>query len=94
MSDIQKGEYVLATKWSDGDPQDHWCVGFLDRVEGVEEKRIRYFVVDSDGEQFRANGFRRIARITAEFGKYLIEHSREIELSGRSLWERLEECDV
>ena len=78
---MNKGDYVLATKWSDGDPGDHWCIGFYDQL-----KRDRHFVVDSEGNQFRGNGFRRVKKINAERGKYLLDNVKNIELSGRSLW--------
>jgi len=29
--EMKHGDYVLATKYRDGDPQDHWAVGFYDR---------------------------------------------------------------
>ena len=79
------GEYVLATKYSDGDPQDHWCVGYfkgmLSKVGGD-----RYEVVDAEGNLLRGNGFRRCKKITAERGAWMIQHAREIELSGKSVW--------
>jgi len=31
---IKKGDYVLATKYSDGDPKDHFAVGFFDKMRG------------------------------------------------------------
>ena len=81
MKPIIKGEYVLATKYSDGDPRDHWAVGFFDRTQGD-----RHFIVGNDGQQLRANGFRRIGRITPEKGAWLLQNSRDIEMSGRSVW--------
>ena len=29
MKPLVRGDYVLATKYADGDPRDHFCVGFL-----------------------------------------------------------------
>ena len=81
MKPIIKGEYVLATKYSDGDPRDHWAVGFFDRTEGD-----RHFIVGNDGQQLRANGFRRIGHITPEKGAWLLKNSRDIEMFGRSVW--------
>ena len=78
------GDYVLATKYSDGDPQDHWAVGFYDRFW-----RDRYFVVDNHSVQFRMNGFRRIAKIRDSEGEELLRDSRAIEHSGRSVWGHL-----
>jgi hypothetical protein len=81
MKELQAGDYVLATKWQDGDPRDHWCIGFFrKKTEG------RFMVVDGNGVNFRSNGFRRIQRITPERGKWILDHREEIEWSGRSVW--------
>lgn len=79
---MNKGDYVLATKWSDGDPRDHWAVGFFDRMLRDD----RFIVVDDKGQSFRANGFRRAKKISAERGAWLLAHAKEIDLSGRSVW--------
>lgn len=76
-----KGDYVLATKYRDGDPQDQWAVGFYDHTIGD-----RHFVVGNDGNQLRANGFRRVETITHEQGDYLLQNARDIEMSGNSVW--------
>jgi len=68
---MEKGDYVLATKYDDGDPCDHWCVGFYSG-ETTHYGQPRYAVVDSDGKPFRANGFRRVEKITEEVGAWLI----------------------
>ena len=81
---MQKGDYVLATKYSDGDPGDQWAVGFFDRTE-----LDRYYVTDESGKQFRGNGFRNVQKITKEEGDYLLKHKEEIESSDKSLWYHL-----
>ena len=82
---IQVGDYVLATKYRDGDPKDHWVVGFF---SGVLPKATgnRYMVADADGKEFRGNGFRRIQKISAQRGKWLLDHAYEIGNGSRSLW--------
>lgn len=78
------GDYVLATKWSDGDPCDHFCVGFF-----AGKDRDRYKVVDSDGNLFRANGFRRCETITQAEGESIL--SLKIgDKPGPSVWWHLE----
>lgn len=78
---IKKGEYVLATKYTDGDPQDHWCVGFYSiKIDD------RHYIVDNNGIKFRTNGFRRVAKISKALGKYLLSDKHKIERSNRSLW--------
>lgn len=78
------GDYVLATKYSDGDPGDHWCVGFLKAVMDYDPPR--YDVVDGNGQSFRGNGFRRIKCISAERGAWLLANEKNTEYSTRSLW--------
>lgn len=79
------GDYVLATKYSDGDPCDHWAVGFYD-CPLQKTIETRYMVVDSYGRQFRGNGFRRIKKISAERGAWLLAHKSEIEMGAHSVW--------
>ena len=62
------GDYVLATKYSDGDPCDHFCVGF---VSGYT-RHHRYLIVDNEGNNQRANGFRRVERMTDGEGRQLV----------------------
>lgn len=91
---LNVGDYVLATKYSDGDPQDHWCVGFYAGSANTEKYNPpHYDVVDGNGNLFRGNGFRRIRKITAERGAWLIKHATSIELSGLSLW-HFAECPM
>lgn len=78
---LKTGDYVLGTKWSDGDPQDHWAVGFYDG-----KLRDQHLVRDAQFNQFRASGFRRVKKISAERGKWLLDNSEQIEKSNRSMW--------
>lgn len=80
------GDYVLATKYSDGDPQDQWAVGFYAGVTAQHYDPPRFDVVDSKGKQFRGNGFRRVERIAPERGAWILKHTRDIELSGMPVW--------
>ena len=64
---LAEGDYVLATKYDDGDPGDHWAVGFFDSMLGD-----RYMIVDGNGDQFRGNGFRRCEKITSEQGEWMV----------------------
>ena len=81
MSDIESGDYVLATKYSDGDSGDQWCVGFYDSMLGE-----RHRVVDANGDQFRYGGFRRVTKISKERGEFIIQNTALIESSSRSLY--------
>ena len=76
---MNKGDYVLATKYSDGDAGDSYCVGFYD---GSFDHfgQTRHLVVDSEGKQFRHNGHRRCEPITADEGRWLIEHFSDFKM--------------
>lgn len=87
MSELQIGDYVLATKYSDGDPCDQFAVGFI----SGKTPHGRWLVIDQDGVNLRANGFRRAARITPEEGSYLVSLFSMIgDKPGRSLWWHLD----
>lgn len=81
----KKGDYVLATKYGDGDPGDEWAVGIFDRML-PKEGGDRFMVVDYYGKQFRGNGFRRCKKISEERGAWLLANMADIQASGRSLW--------
>lgn len=83
---LRKGDYVLATKYRDGDPYDGYAVGFY---EGPLAKDIgragqpQHIVVDGDGNPYRANGFRRVERITEELGSWIVQNAVIIEARTR-----------
>lgn len=80
---LEKGDYVLVTKWGDGCPGDHWFVGFFDEYDAVKE---RYHVIDNQGKSPRGNGFRRIKKITQKRGQFILDNMENIEMGSRSLW--------
>ena len=86
MKTIENGDYVLATKYSDGDPLDQWCIGFYDKTIEGPGGGIRHLVVDSNGAQFRHNGFRRVKKIRADVGASMLDKINYIQSSSRSLW--------
>jgi hypothetical protein len=75
MQPLQKGDYVLATKYRDGDPFDGWALGFFDGML----REDRFLVVNSEGRQYRANGFRRCERVSLELGDWIFKHRITIE---------------
>jgi hypothetical protein len=87
---MTKGDYVLATKWNDGDPGDPWCVGYFDsEIDCGSEKR--FLVVDAAGAQFYRNGFRRMQKISTARGNWLVAMMPAIEKmmrfgSHRTVW--------
>src|SRR5262245_4247591 len=83
--ELKQGDYVLATKWGDGDPQDHWCIGFYSETLNSYGQN-RFIVVDENGRPFRANGFRRAKRISKQRGRWILARKEQIEQSSRSLW--------
>jgi hypothetical protein len=62
------GSYVLATKYTDGDPGDAWALGFYTGEEGG-----RHYVKDGAGQNIRGNGYRRVAPIRKDVGRWLLE---------------------
>ena len=93
---IKAGDYCLATKYKDGDPKDQWAVGFY---AGTFHRNCgdRYFLVDEHGKDIRANGFRRIKKISKERGEWILNNSYDIENGTKSLWwwikQRIESTD-
>lgn len=77
MSALSKGDYVLATKYGDGDPFDGYAVGWYDGP--LETTEGRHLVVDGSGNQLRRNGFRRVERITPEFGNWIVQNQIAVE---------------
>lgn len=73
------GDYVLATKYSDGDPGDPWALGFyageLNMGNDREQIKVapRYLVNNSSGQSIRPNGYRRVARIRKDVGAWLLD---------------------
>ena len=84
MTKLKKGDYVLATTWSDGDPRDQWAIGLYDGP--CKQVPGRSLVVDNNGKQFRLGGFRRAKAIKPEVGDWLLARKDQIEMSTRSLW--------
>jgi len=85
------GDYVLATKYDDGDPCDHFCVGFVSSCHALRNidrpPSLRYFIVDNRGVNQRHNGFERAEKITTEEGRRLVELMPEIgDRRGPSVW--------
>ena len=83
---LELGDYVLATKYSDGDPQDQWAIGFYAGVTAPHYNPRRFDVVDNEGRNVRGNGFRRVEKISRERGEWILRHAKEIEQSGLSMW--------
>jgi len=65
------GDYVLATKYSDGDPGDNWALGFY-AGPMLEYTPPRHDVADSEGKSIRGNGFRYVRRIRKDVGRWLL----------------------
>ena len=67
MRSLKINDYVLATKFDDGDPGDAWAVGYYAGKEGD-----RHMVNDAAGKQIRYNGYRRVGKIRADVGRWLL----------------------
>jgi hypothetical protein len=75
---IEIGDYVLATRYSDCDPHDPWCVGFV--VEIIKNKKgIIYVIGEQFGKLLNTKKFRNAKKITAIEGqKWLAAYGRRI----------------
>lgn len=75
---LEKGAYVLATKYADGDPGDPWAVGYYlgTAPDG------RHYVGDSEGKSFYRNGYRKVrAGLDEDVGHWLVTYCKELEKS-------------
>ena len=80
------GAYVLATKWSDGDPRDGFAVGLLTHVY-FPEHQCRYVVSFQQGQHLVVHCFRRCERISRRVGCAIVAAMPYIsDCSGRSVW--------
>ena len=88
MKPLVRGDYVLATKYADGDPRDHFCVGFLrETLAEPSAPAVRYLVDDGKGQLSRLNGFRRCERISQRAGAALCAAMPIIgDRQGKSVW--------
>jgi len=88
MKKLSKGDYVFASKYEDGDPHDHFVVGFFDGmlVDKNGKETERYMVIDGDGAQFRGNGFRRCEKISPSIGELIVKGIPLIEQGCASVW--------
>lgn len=83
-SDVAKnGDYVLGTKYVDGDPNDPWAVGFIYGV-GLGAEPV---ILDCNGVQISTSRIRRWEPITKEIGTAILSSSAV----GHSLWCFVEE---
>lgn len=74
MAKLKIGDYVLATKWRDGDPGDPWAVGIYGGiVHGA------HLVNDTQGKPIRC--FRHASRISHELGQWLLTNAAALEAS-------------
>lgn len=86
------GAYVIATRWSDEDPEDPWVVGFIDEVRTYGDRR---FYTVNGGEGFPAGREWPCVRLlTEEEGRAIVENggpTRIIDpVPGDTLIEQLE----
>lgn len=79
---IKKGDFVIATKYSDGDPNDHFAVGYFQDMNSNN----RFNIVDENGKLFRGNGFRKAKKVSKILGNKIIENIKSIEQSNTSVW--------
>jgi len=79
---LKKGDYVVATKYIDGDSKDHFVVGFFKDMTWHN----RYNIIDDTGVLYRGNGFRKAKLISKEIGDKLVSCIDLIQNSNKSVW--------
>jgi hypothetical protein len=80
---MKKGDLVVATKYSDGETNDHFVVGFFRDMTWHN----RYNIVDESDKLFRHNGFRKAKNISKEVGSKILDNIKLIENSDKSVWD-------
>jgi hypothetical protein len=78
VREFSVGDYVVATKYDDGDPGDQFCIGFYNGFYD-HYGQTRHLVVDKNGQSFRHNGFRCVRHVGAERGKWMVDNIKLIE---------------
>lgn len=63
------GDYVLATKWNDGDPGDPWGLGIYAGTHALDNTR---HLVNHDGKPIRIGGYRKCHPIRKDVGRWLL----------------------
>ena len=86
MKPPEIGDYVLASTCPNGDPMDPWFVGFFAGMRQGYHVPPRFLVSDMDGRDARPSGYVRLQKISAARGKWILEHAKEIQESGKSLF--------
>lgn len=77
---MNKGDYVLATRWSDGDPCDPFAVGYFNGMDGD-----RFMVVRENGDSL--GRFGRCSKISQRVGSLIVKAMPLIgDRAGRSVW--------
>ena len=71
LTEPKIGDYVLATKWNDGDPGDPWAIGIYAGIHSRGETQ-RHMVNNADGSTIRPNGFRKCHPIRKDVGRWLL----------------------
>lgn len=75
---IQIGTYVLASHWSDCDPNDPWIIGWVVRI--IQDARgTAYLIGRQDGTWYHHREYRHCREITLEEGEAWLRQHNEPE---------------
>lgn len=85
QNEIKIGDHVLATKWHDGDPNDHWAMGRVTEIIR-DSDNVRYMIADIMGQNIRGGGFRRAQKISSARSQWIWDRQKTFESSGKSIW--------
>jgi len=70
---IKLGDYVLATKGSDGDPCDPWRVGFVCRIIHTWKRNDTYIIGEANGTWTDFREYEYVRVIIPDDGAHIIE---------------------
>lgn len=81
-NDIKIGDYVVATKWRDGDPRYPYSVGYVEFIT-----REGYYLKDHEGRPLNSLAYQRCKKISTTLGKLLHQSVPILEgKKGKSIW--------
>lgn len=82
---LEVGDYVLASKYRDGDPNDPWFVGFIKQIIRCEDYD-KYKIADEDGNLLYSSMLARAERIGKANGHQLVRCKKYIKESNKSVY--------
>jgi hypothetical protein len=74
---VSLGDYVLATKYADANPNDPWRVGFVVRIIDTWRRERTYVIGEADGTWTDFREYKHARKITQQEGREWVEANSE-----------------